>query len=39
MSPVTDNCSTAAGQKQKVCYIRSGSTALGSACGSDNAPF
>ena len=38
-SAVTKKCSTAACGKQKVCYIRSGSAALGTACGSKNGPF
>jgi sphingomyelin phosphodiesterase len=38
-SVVTKNCSTAACAKQKVCYIRSGSAALGSACGDKSGPF
>lgn len=38
-SAVTKNCSSAACQKQKVCYIRSGSGELGRACGSGHGPF
>ena len=39
-SVVTKNCSTQACAQQKVCYIRSGSSALSAACGSGNSgPF
>jgi sphingomyelin phosphodiesterase len=38
-SVVTEKCSTAACAKQKVCYIRSGSAALGLACGDGHGPF
>ena len=38
-SPLTPNCSTPACQAQKVCYIRSGSTVQGMACGSKNGPY
>ncbi|KAJ9602535.1 hypothetical protein H2200_013078 [Cladophialophora chaetospira] len=38
-SVVTGECSTAACARQKVCYIRSGSAALGLACGDKNGPF
>jgi sphingomyelin phosphodiesterase len=38
-SIVTKNCSTQACASQKVCYIRSGSAALGIACGSSSGPF
>ena len=38
-SVVTKNCSTEACARQKVCYIRSGSAALGSACPQDDGPF
>jgi len=38
-SVVTKNCSTSACGKQKVCYIRSGSAALGRACGDSHGPF
>ena len=38
-SVVTESCSTKACAKQKVCYIRSGSGALGLACGSDAGPY
>lgn len=38
-SVVTKNCSSAACARQKVCYIRSGSAALGLACGSGHGPF
>jgi sphingomyelin phosphodiesterase len=38
-SVVTEKCSTTACAKQKVCYIRSGSAALGLACGDHNGPF
>lgn len=38
-SIVTKNCSSAACARQKVCYIRSGSGALGSACPAKNGPF
>ena len=35
----TQNCSTAACAQQKVCYIRSGSAAVGLACPQDAGPF
>ena len=38
-SAVTKNCSSAACGRQKVCYIRSGSGALGYACPYKNGPF
>lgn len=38
-SVVTKNCSSAACTSQKVCYIRSGSAALGLKCGKKNGPF
>ncbi|MCJ1389734.1 hypothetical protein MMC18_002591 [Xylographa bjoerkii] len=38
-SVVTKNCSTKACAEQKVCYIRSGSAALGLACPQDSGPF
>ncbi|MCJ1224797.1 hypothetical protein MMC12_001442 [Toensbergia leucococca] len=38
-SVVTKNCSSAACAAQKVCYIRSGSAALGNACPYGNGPF
>ncbi|KUJ19694.1 uncharacterized protein LY89DRAFT_580202 [Mollisia scopiformis] len=38
-SVVTENCSTVACAEQKVCYIRSGSAALGYACPQDSGPF
>jgi len=38
-SVVTKNCSSKACAKQKVCYIRSGSSAIGRKCGSGNGPF
>lgn len=38
-SVVTPNCSSEACAKQKVCYIRAGSAALGLACGSENGPY
>ena len=38
-SVVTPNCSTKACGEQKVCYIRSGSAALGLACPQDDGPF
>ncbi|KAK4557047.1 hypothetical protein LTR86_006028 [Recurvomyces mirabilis] len=38
-SVVTQNCSTKACAVQKVCYIRSGSAALGLACPQDDGPF
>jgi sphingomyelin phosphodiesterase len=38
-SVATRSCSTTACAQQKVCYIRSGSAALGVACGSGNGPF
>lgn len=38
-SVVTKNCTSAACAKQKVCYIRSGSAALGQLCGSKNGPY
>lgn len=38
-SVVTQNCSSAACAKQKVCYIRSGSGTLGRNCGSKNGPY
>lgn len=34
----TQNCTTAACRKQKVCYMRSGSAALSRACGTSNGP-
>jgi hypothetical protein len=37
-SVMTKNCSTMACAKQKVCFIRSGSSALGYSCGSTNGP-
>ena len=38
-SVVTKNCSSGACARQKVCYIRSGSAALGSLCAQDSGPF
>lgn len=38
-SVVTESCSTKACAEQKVCYIRSGSAALGYACPYDDGPF
>jgi sphingomyelin phosphodiesterase len=38
-SVVTMNCSTKACAKQKVCYIRSGSSALGRACPHGDGPL
>ena len=38
-SVVTENCSTKACAQQKVCYIRSGSAALGLACPQSDGPF
>lgn len=38
-SVITKNCSTKACGQQKVCYIRSGSAALGLACPHDAGPF
>ena len=38
-SVVTESCNTAACAKQKVCYIRSGSAALGNACPQSDGPF
>ena len=38
-SVVTKNCSSKACAEQKVCYIRSGSGALGYACPYKNGPF
>ena len=38
-SSVTQNCSTKVCAVQKVCYIRSGSAALGLACPQDDGPF
>jgi sphingomyelin phosphodiesterase len=37
-SALTKNCSSAACAQQKVCYIRSGSAALGNACSQGNGP-
>lgn len=38
-SVATENCSTKACGEQKVCYIRSGSAALGLACPQKDGPF
>ena len=38
-SVVTENCTSTACGKQKVCYIRSGSGTLGRNCGEDNGPY
>jgi len=38
-SVVTKNCSTKACAQQKVCYIRSGSAALGLECPQNSGPF
>jgi len=38
-SVVTKNCTSTACAQQKVCYIRSGSTALGNLCPQKNGPF
>ncbi len=38
-SVVTENCTSKACAEQKVCYIRSGSAALGYACLYDDGPF
>ena len=38
-SVVTKNCTSKACGEQKVCYIRSGSSALGLACPSKDGPF
>ena len=38
-SAVTEPCTTRACAKQKVCYIRSGSAALGLQCPQDDGPF
>ncbi|PQE22173.1 Ser Thr phosphatase family protein [Rutstroemia sp. NJR-2017a WRK4] len=38
-SDMTETCSTAACARQKVCYIRSGSAALGYACPYTDGPF
>ena len=35
----TENCTSKACAQQKVCYIRSGSAALGNACPQDSGPF
>lgn len=37
-SVMTEDCKSAACAKQKVCYIRSGSAALGLACGDEDGP-
>ena len=38
-SVVTKNCTSKACAAQKVCYIRSGSASLGSACPKNSGPF
>lgn len=38
-SVVTKNCSSSACARQKICYIRSGSAALGLACPHGSGPF
>ena len=38
-SAVTKNCTSPACAQQKVCYIRSGSSALGQLCSQNNGPF
>lgn len=38
-SVTTKNCTSAACAEQKVCYIRSGSAALGMACGKGHGPY
>jgi hypothetical protein len=37
-SPTTPNCTSAACQAQKICYMRSGSVVQGLACGNKNGP-
>jgi sphingomyelin phosphodiesterase len=37
-SPLTPNCTSAACQAQKICYMRSGSTVQGLACGDKAGP-